>query len=185
MTPCSVTGCRRAALKKGYCNAHYLRQWRHGDPLHGRAVEGDPLHWLRSLVGHEGDECVLWPFRASEQNYGLVRYEGRSQIASRIMCRLAHGEPPPGKPWALHSCHTPQCCNPNHLRWGSEAENSADRKGDGTGMIGEDHPGARLTEDAVRAIRASDERTCDWAKRLGVSVSCVAAARKGLTWRHV
>lgn len=185
MTPCSVTGCRRAALKKGYCNAHYLRQWRHGDPLHGRAVEGDPLHWLRSLVGYEGGACALWPFRASEQGYGLVRYEGRSQIASRIMCRLAHGEPPPSKPWALHSCHTPLCCNPAHLRWGSEAENAADRHGDGTAMLGEEHPGARMTAASVLDVRASHERTSDIARHYGVSVGCITAIRKRVTWRHI
>ena len=185
MTLCAVTGCRRAAVKKGYCNAHYLRQWRHGDPLCGRAFEGDPIQWLRDHVDHEGSECLLWPFDRSKHGYGNVRYEGRSQIASRIMCRFAHGEPPPGKPWALHSCHTPMCCHPGHLRWGTEVENAADRRGDGTAMLGEEHPGARMNDTTVRAVRASSERTSDLARRYGVSVGCISAIRKRVTWRHI
>lgn len=185
MKLCSVPGCERHALKRGFCNAHYLRWWRHGDPLHGRALKGEPLAWLKAHAGFDSDECLIWPFRASQFEYGLVRYEERSQVASRVMCRLAHGEPPEGKPWALHSCHTPACCNPNHLRWGTEAENAADRIGDGTHMIGEKHPGAKLTEADVRAIRASSARTADLARQYGVTRSCLHAARTGISWRHL
>lgn len=149
-------------------------------------MEGGPLAWLRSLIERAGDECVLWPFDSfNNHGYGNLRFEGRSQIASRVVCRLAHGEPPEGKPWALHSCHTPACCNPNHLRWGSEAENAADRAGDGTRLFGERHPGARMTELKVLEVRASSARTSDLALLYGVSAGCITAIRKRITWRHL
>lgn len=185
MKLCSAPGCSRPALKRGFCNAHYLRWWRHGDPLHGRALKGEPLAWLEAHVATDSDECLIWPFRTNKHEYGLVRYEDRSQVASRIMCRLAHGEPPEGKPWALHSCHTPSCCNPNHLRWGGEAENAADRAGAGTRLLGEAHPGARMTAERVLAVRASSARTADLARLYGVSVGCITAIRKHVTWRHI
>lgn len=33
---CSVNDCGRTAIKRGWCNGHYKRWWRHGDPLAGR-----------------------------------------------------------------------------------------------------------------------------------------------------
>jgi hypothetical protein len=186
VTRCAVKGCRRAALKRGMCNAHYLRWWRHGDPLSGRALTGDPLKWLHKHTTHGGALCINWPFAAANKHgYGLVRFEGRSQIASRLMCRLAHGEPPPNRPWALHSCHNPACCNPQHLRWGTEAENAADRIVDGTHMVGEKHPGARLMPADVKRIRASAARTSDLSRDYGVSRSCIDAVRKHKSWTHL
>lgn len=32
MTACSVRGCRRPVKARGWCNRHYLRWWKHGDP---------------------------------------------------------------------------------------------------------------------------------------------------------
>jgi transposase-like protein len=44
---------------------------------------------------------------------------------------------------------------------------------------------AKLTEEAVREIRRSDESYPAIAKRLGVSVGAVFQAKNGKTWRHV
>jgi hypothetical protein len=30
---CAVEGCDRSAAARGFCAMHYLRWWRHGDPL--------------------------------------------------------------------------------------------------------------------------------------------------------
>lgn len=37
---CSVRECRRSARKKGLCQRHYLRLWRHGDPRGGNSLIG-------------------------------------------------------------------------------------------------------------------------------------------------
>lgn len=51
--------------------------------------------------------------------------------------------------------------------------------------IGEDHPKAKLTEEAVRAIRASDEDPQALAGRYGVGVSYIGSIRRGRVWKHV
>lgn len=38
------------------------------------------------------------------------------------------GQCPPGKGFVLHSCDRPECINPEHLRWGSQAENMRDKQ---------------------------------------------------------
>jgi hypothetical protein len=51
--PCLVTDCRKKAVRRGYCHAHYSRWRRHGDPLTlGRAVSTHGVtpafkkHWV-------------------------------------------------------------------------------------------------------------------------------------------
>ena len=31
--PCAIDGCERRAIKRGWCEMHYVRWWTHGDPL--------------------------------------------------------------------------------------------------------------------------------------------------------
>ena len=50
---------------------------------------------------------------------------------------------------------------------------------------GERHPGAKLSEDDVREIRASSGRSSDLAKRYGVTRCTVNQVRRRQTWRHV
>lgn len=78
------------------------------------------------------NEC--WPWIAKSKldyGYGVLNIwveenKRRNVPASRISCFLAHGEPPHPSAKSLHSCDNPPCCNPNHLRWGTQKENVAD-----------------------------------------------------------
>lgn len=49
----------------------------------------------------------------------------------RVMCELFHGPPTDNLNCALHSCDNPSCCNPEHLRWGSNLNNAQDREAHG------------------------------------------------------
>jgi hypothetical protein len=50
---------------------------------------------------------------------------------------------------------------------------------------GQRHPRASFTEQQVRDIRSSDERTYILAVRYGVSQQCIAGIRSGRTWKHL
>lgn len=117
------------------CNAHYLRWWRHGDPLHGRAMMGEPMQWIAALPRDKG-ECIEWPFgvanNGSGTSYGSVRFEGRAQMASHVVAVVFHAPAPEGKPYAAHRCGNSLCSRPQHIYWASGAENQADRKLHGT-----------------------------------------------------
>lgn len=54
--------------------------------------------------------------------------------AHRVMCILAHGEPPSPKHVAGHSCHNGSggCVNPRHLSWITASENLLQRRETGT-----------------------------------------------------
>jgi hypothetical protein len=149
-----------------------------------------PVAWLLDHVGHTGDECLLWPFGGLDEGYGALRFEGRFERAHRAMCRLAHGEPPKGRPYALHSCGNGDagCVNPNHLRWGTQKENLADRDRHGRTLRGVLAPSSKLTEADVIMIRdriGRGDTKMAVAADYGVSAPTIRAIVTGKTWTHV
>jgi hypothetical protein len=71
----------------------------------------------------------------------------------------------------------------DNLKWVSKVENHSHKRLHGTWPSGEGHPRARLTWDAVRAIRASSERYSDLASRYGVSFHTISDIRRGIRWK--
>lgn len=153
---CSVSGCGKPFSAKGYCRNHYYRFRMHGDPLAGKAAQGQPLAWIERHKNHEGNDCLLWPFARFLNGYAVVVSGGKTTNASNIMCLKANGAPPEGRTFALHTCNNGSggCVHPQHLRWGSQAANMMDSVVAGTRCRGEDQHAAKLTEDDVLQIRA-------------------------------
>ena len=56
-------------------------------------------------------DCLIWPF--GDKDHPVVWWNGISHTAHMIVCLLAHGEPPEGKPYALHMCGNTRCVNPS------------------------------------------------------------------------
>lgn len=153
---CIVEGCGKGGkLVKGWCDAHYRRWRRHGDPQGGRIGHGEPTKWLLAHVQHDGDDCLRWPFGVSEFGYAKIARNGRWTNASRVMCATANGEPPSKQHQACHSCGKGHeaCINPKHLYWGLPVENMADQVIHGTRAQGERQGGSKLKEADVVEIR--------------------------------
>lgn len=190
MADCKVDGCDRSVFCKGLCSAHYHRQWRYGsaEEPHRRAASGSHLAWLRSMAGFDGDECLTWPFRArTTKGYGVTDHNGQMQNASRVMCILAHGEPPTPLHEAAHSCGKGHegCVNPRHLRWATRSENHMDKRLHGTALLGEANHQARLSAGEVHAIRSSSARVSDLAEAHGISIAHAYDIRAGKRWPHL
>lgn len=156
-----------------------------------------------------GSESQCWPWIAKARHwkgYGVMRISsmGRNIVASRISCILAHGLPPEGLHNALHSCDNPPCCNPNHLRWGTQKQNAQDAiergraskppvnyPGRHTGKMpkGVNVSHSVLTDEKVKEIFRLfvDEGMTvkDIAVAVGVKHSPVYHVCSGTAWRHV
>jgi len=129
---CSVEGCGNPHHIRGFCQKHFARLRRYGDPLFTKtAPEGEGLQFLNSLFDHQGEECVTWPFSRTPQGYGQTFFCAEVMGAHRVMCILKHGEPPTPDHQAAHSCGKGRdgCVNPKHLRWATPKENIADKFG--------------------------------------------------------
>lgn len=81
--------------------------------------------WARIPAGAPAS-CWLWQGPTQVDGYGRLTCRGSWPRVHRIVCFLFHGPPPKLAPNAIHSCDRPLCCNPKHLRWGSQKDNYAD-----------------------------------------------------------
>lgn len=185
---CSINGCGQKTLARGFCRKHYLRFWKHGDPLYrqpGYAERGQPLQWLKANLGQQSDACLLWPFSKNNHGYGRVYCEGKVRLAHRLVCELVSGPPPTPGHEAAHLCGCGHlgCVNPRHLAWKTALENAADTRRHGTLARGERHGMARLTEADVRSIRSnSGIAHQDICEKYGVSKKHIDGIRSKKSW---
>ncbi len=138
------------------------------------------MDWLiANYQAPQDGPCVLWPFKA-HRGYGRIG----DRSAHAIATELREGPAPADKPIAIHGeCHNSLCII--HTRWGTYAENQADRLRDGTDNRGERNGIAKLTANEVRAIReraASGQSQQAIADDLGITQSNVSAIVLGKSW---
>lgn len=88
---------------------------------------GTPEERFLAKVDVRGeDEC--WPWLGYCQSSGHPRFgiaKGKTVSANRFAYEL-WVEPIPEGLGILHSCDNPPCCNPKHLRPGTQKQNTAD-----------------------------------------------------------
>lgn len=199
MDRCAVAGCERPVWIKarGLCSAHYNRLRRTGsveDTYKARAPFEERL-W-RQIERRGPDECWPWKAKSKIAGYGIIQRGGRGVpkvLAHRAVWETLNGPIPEGEGHhgtvVLHICDNRLCCNPAHLRLGTQADNvrDMDAKGRRVAVLrhGEEHHMTKITEDDVRAIRASSEPRTILAERYGMTVAGIKTIRAGRTWRHV
>lgn len=140
------------------------------------------------------DECWLWT-AAKALGYGKVHARGKQRCAHREAYEAANGAGSAGGLDVRHRCDTPACVNPAHLELGTHLDNMRDMIERGRHRTdprkGEDNGRAKLTEAAVRAIRAEYVPYCHLhgasaiARRYGVDQSVVSGIVNRKIWTHV
>lgn len=98
--------------------------------------------------------CWLWTKRTDTHGYAQAKLDGRVQLVHRFVCRVATGEDITGKV-VMHTCDTPRCINPAHLRIGTQLDNIRDRvlKGRNGACRGDDAPWSKMNSEAVKRLR--------------------------------
>lgn len=136
------------------------------------------------------DGCWLWTkAKVKKSGYGMI---GLNRLTRPYNKTLAHqfsyiafkGTIPDGM-HVLHSCRNRHCCNPEHLRLGTNYDNVQDRKRDGTDSKvgskghnrGNNHGMSKLTDELVQQIRelykSGHYYQKDLAKMFGMSQSTI------------
>lgn len=183
------------------------RYWRPSPPLPSKAdIE---RFWSYVLIGSK-DEC--WPWRTLKRGAFWWRIKGVrvKELSSRLAFRISRGRDIGPREVVAHSCDWRACCNPDHLEAKTQQQNTQDgvdrgmhpymrsgryrytrrtlRKSGATGP-GEANGHHRLTDDAVRAIRAryvpGTVRQADLAAEFGVSAATVSRVVRHDGWTHI
>lgn len=192
---CSIRGCEREALARGWCRIHYYRWHRTGDPLQVNPIRDFTLStaerfWLRvdkkgPLLRGNG-RCWVWKGARLSDGYGHLMVAGRSYRAHRWSYEQNFGPIPPGLS-VLHRCDSPPCVNPSHLFLGTQVDNMRDSAAKGRqGHPGEKNGRAKLTAANVAAIRAAatgryGERS-ELARQYGISSNQIGLILDGRSW---
>ncbi len=188
---CSIEGCKKPHLSRGFCAMHYRRNHLYGDPL---IVKLKQLHGATLLerwehyVPERGTGCWEWRGNRDTNGYGRLNIGDVPQLAHRIAWELFRG-PITSEEHICHRCDNPPCVRPEHLFKGDHTSNMADkmrkkrhRYGVSRGVA---HGGVKLTEDDVRAIRASTLKLRELAEVYSISMTQASDIRRLKSWRHL
>lgn len=180
---CTIEGCSSPHKARGYCNRHWFKWRRNGDPLAGDLPRGTaPSYFRQEILSFEGDECLNWPFGKNKAGYGRVTLRGApTSLVHVLVCGAKHGDRPTPDHEVAHNCGNPSCCNYRHLRWATRSENNLDRRAHGTSQDGERHYGCKLTDAQVEKIRAIGKSVPgkELAKQFDVAKSTISQILSG------
>lgn len=145
--------------------------------------------------------CWIWTGSTSKRGYGEF-WNGERVMAAHhfLLCR----KPAPNLE-ACHRCDVRNCVNPQHIFWGTRSDNVRDmfskerqnkeaqrrnalRLKSYPPRIGEEVGTSKLTEAQVIEARTTHPIPgvlTNMAKRFGVTIAALSAARNGKTWKHI
>lgn len=124
---CSIDGCEQPARGHGWCNAHWTRWRRHGDPLAGGPPQPrrTPIERFLAKVDKDGSipdfaphlgPCWAWTAGwPASQVYPKFLLNGANMNAHRAAYLLLVGPIPEGRYHVDHLCRNQGCVNPAHL----------------------------------------------------------------------
>ena len=142
--------------------------------------------WAKVAIPDGEDEVVVrlcWPWTGGKNadGYGVLRWRGKTVYAHHLGHDLFFGPCEKGLV-RRHRCGNRPCCNPFHLRSGTQLENVQEAMA--MGRLGRLTP---LEVLALRARRAAGESSTSLGREFGIHpgrVRHICAARPD-SWRHV
>ena len=81
-------------------------------------------------------ECWPWTAAKDRDGYGRFKVMGRHVPAHRMAFVLTRTQDLGEIEVVMHTCDNPSCCNPAHLKAGTQVENIADRSAKGRNALG-------------------------------------------------
>lgn len=127
---------------------------------------------------------VCWVYPASTMSTGYSHYSdsGRDTSAHREAYRITYADPTLN---VLHHCDNRACCNPAHLFQGTYKDNYEDAKAKDRHSRGERNGSAKLTPEAVRAIRGDTRPQVRIAADYGIRQTTVSEIKQHHLWSHL
>lgn len=152
----------------------------------------DDRFWTKVDKEHPSG-CWIWTANRNNKGYGLFRPGGSApkMLAHRVSYLDACGPIPEGG-MILHSCDTPLCVNPDHLRVGTAQDNASDMDIRGRRVVspmrGEDNPQSKLDASTVLLMRdayLAGESAKSISRRFCFEFATVSDVLRAKSWRSV
>jgi hypothetical protein len=137
-----------------------------------------------SILRDPNSGCWLWTGGTFINGYGYLVVNGKTRSTHRMAWEIYVGDIPDDM-CVLHKCDVRCCVNPKHLFLGTRADNNRDCKDKGRHTKGSMSSRAKLTEEQVVVIRASDKTQKQLAAQYRVSQSLISLILIGRIWKHV
>lgn len=171
---CSITDCKRKAVKRTWCGTHYRRWWRNGDPLFVRprpsthGLSRHPLYWLWSTMMQR---CYN-PRQVQYPRYGKrgIRVCSRWHAPANFIADM--GSRPAGH--SLDRINSDGHYSPENVRWATPTTQSRNRRSNKLDI-----------EKAaqIRSLFATGVLQVTLAKRFGVNAVTIHNIVRGNIWR--
>jgi hypothetical protein len=123
---CSIDGCGKFVHGHGWCDTHYRRWARNGDPLISLNPIGVPAVERFWDKVNKTEECWLWTKPDKVTGYGYFRADNKTVTAHRFSYELLVGPIPEGLVLdhvRSRGCISKACVNPAHLEPVTQQEN--------------------------------------------------------------
>ena len=185
MRVCTIDGCDSKHEAKGFCDKHYQKFKKYGDPLKvvkptaNMDVLGRFYHYANKSVG-----CWEWSGEIDKYGYGKIFDNGKRKLSHRFSYELHFGVFDFSL-YVLHKCDNPRCVNPDHLFLGTAKDNYDDAKSKNRHSHGGMHGNSKATKEDVLFIRSSRLSLRKLSDILNLDSSTISAIRRFKTWKHV
>lgn len=144
---------------------------------------------LWSYVDTSAGKDACWPFtgQTDRDGYGIISISNKKCRAHRVVHFLRCDE---RSEVVMHTCDNPPCCNPAHLKGGTQAENMRDRTRKDRQAKGHRNGRSKLAPEEVRTIRRRYKTNSKLsyralAREYGVDHTTIGDIIRGEIWKHV
>lgn len=195
---CKVPNCQKNIFSSSLCSKHYNRLRTTGTVEDGpRARASFEERFWRQVDVLDDNSCWNWNGKSLIRGYGVIGLGGRKRgkiLSHRASWIIANGEIPTNQSEhhgfvVMHTCDNRLCCNPKHLKLGTQRDNVQDminkNRGSTPDLKGEKHPNSRFTEDDIKYIRSSKKTNADLGREFSCARQVIGNIRNRISWKHV
>jgi hypothetical protein len=125
---CSMDGCEKKRTSRGWCQTHYVRWLKYGDPNFVKNIRPTSAEESFALSAEWSGECLVWNKTRNVWGYGTLMINRKHVMAHRYAWERANGPIPDGLQ-VDHLCWNRACVNVKHLRLATRSQNQQNRRG--------------------------------------------------------
>lgn len=123
----------------------------------GKYSKKDIKRFLSHIRINTETGCWEWTGRLCNKGYGRIdfcKYNNKiTYFSHRVSYEIFYGISILKEIFVLHKCDNPKCCNPNHLKIGTQQDNMNDKVNRGRQASGENNGMSKFTWEIVNKIR--------------------------------